>query len=177
MSEPLDDPACRPGEDGGGEVIPQLPFELAVYVGLCTTEDNAGHQGSAYLFGRPPRLAHQLVEPGVEILESLRLQKDGVPLVRVAGRQRQRPPHTVAPDHHGRSSWPRRAWQEQGVLKVVELAVERHGLIVAEQPGHDLESLLETGEATVCDEHVEAEGIVLPFMPARAEAEPEASLG
>ena len=35
MSEPLDDLARRPGKDGGGEVIPPLPFELAVYVGLA----------------------------------------------------------------------------------------------------------------------------------------------
>src|SRR5919112_3987875 len=63
MSEPLDDLARRPGEDGGGKVILQLTFELAVYVGLCATEDDARHQGSAYLFGHPPCLAHQFVEP------------------------------------------------------------------------------------------------------------------
>src|SRR5215208_4138478 len=85
MSEPLDDLARRPGEDGSSEVIPKLPFELAVYVGLRATEDNAGHQGSAYLFGRPPRLAHQFVEPGVEIHKGLHLQEDGAPLVRIYG--------------------------------------------------------------------------------------------
>src|SRR5918995_896872 len=47
MSEPLDDLARRPGEDRGGEVMPQLPFELAVYVGLCVAEEDAGRQ-------RPP---------------------------------------------------------------------------------------------------------------------------
>src|SRR5829696_3207448 len=177
MSEPLDDLARRPGEDGGGKVILQLVFELAVYVGLCATEDDARHQGSAYLFGHPPCLAHQVVEPGVEIHEGLRLQEDGVPLVRVAGRQRQRPPHAVTPDDHRRPSWTRRARQEQGVIQPVELAVEGHRLIVAEQPGHDLEPLLEAGEAPVCVEQVEAEGLMLPFVPARAKSEPEASAG
>src|SRR5215213_3274983 len=176
-SQPLDDLARLPGEDGSGEVIPPLPFELAVYVGLRTTEDDTGHQGSAYLFGCPPCLAHQFVEPGVEIHEGLRLQEDGVPLVRVAGRQRQRPPHAVTPDDHRRPSWTRRARQEQGVIQPVELAVEGHRLIVAEQPGHDLEPLLEAGEAPVCVEQVEAEGLMLPFVPARAKSEPEASAG
>src|SRR5215210_3940334 len=177
ISEPLDDLARRPGKDGGGEVIPQFSFDLAVYVGLRTTEDNAGHQCPAYLFGRPPRLAHEFVEPGVEIHESLRLQEDGVPLVRAAGRQRQRPPHAVAPDDHRHPSWPRRARHEQGVANLVELAVERYRLIVAEQPGRDLESLLEAGEAPICVEHFEAEGLMLPFVPARAKSEPETSTG
>src|ERR671920_162793 len=176
-SQPLDDLARRPGEDGGGGVIPPLPFKLAVYVGLRATEDDARHQGSAYLFGHPPCLAHQFVEPGVEIHEGLRFQEDGVPLVRVAGRQRQRPPHAVTPDDHRRPSSMRRARQEQGVIQPVELAVEGHRLIVAEQPGHDLEPLLEAGEAPVCVEQVEAEGLVLPFVPARAKSEPEASAG
>src|SRR5215204_805963 len=177
VSEPLDDLARRPGDDSGGEVIPQLTFELAVYVGLRAAEDGAGHQGPAHLFGRPPRLAHQLVEPGVEIHESLRLQEDGVPLVRIAGRQRQRPPHTVAPNDHRRPSWLRRARHEQGVANLVELAVERYRLIVAEQPGRDLEPLLEAGEAPIYVEHFEAEGLVLPFVPARAKSEPETSTG
>ena len=33
-AEPLDDLALRPGEDGGGEMIPKLSFEFAVYLGL-----------------------------------------------------------------------------------------------------------------------------------------------
>src|SRR5215211_6657292 len=177
MSEPLDDLTRGPQEDGSGLVVPQFPIELAVYVSLRAAEDDAGHQGSAYLFGLPPSLANQPVEPGVEIHEGLRLQEDGVPLVRVAGRQRQRPPHTVAPDDHWCPSLTRRARQEQGVIQPVELAVEGHRLIVAEQPGHDLEPLLEAGEAPVCVEQVEAEGLVLPFVPARAKSEPEASAG
>src|ERR671920_333417 len=176
-SQPLDDLARRPGEDGRGEVIPPLPFELAVYVGLRATEDDTGHQGSAYLFGCPPCLAHQFVEPGVEIHKGLRLQEDGVPLVRVAGRQRQRPPHTVAPDDHWCPSLTRRARHEQGVANLVELTVERYRLVVAEQPGRDLEPLLEAGEAPVCVEHIEAEGLVLPFVPARAKSEPQTSTG
>src|SRR5215211_26059 len=60
---------------------------------------------------------------------------------------------------------------------MIELAVERHGPIVAEQPAHDLESFFKAGEAKVCVEHVEAEGPVLPFVPAGAEAEPEPSVG
>src|SRR5829696_7603198 len=61
MSEPLDDLARRPDEDGVREVIPQSPIELAVYVGLGAPEDDTGHQGSAYLFGRPLSLTHQLI--------------------------------------------------------------------------------------------------------------------
>src|ERR687890_2308028 len=91
-SEPLDDLARCPREGGGPEVIPRIPIELAVNIGLRAAEDDAGHQGSAYLLGRPPGLQHQHVEPGVEIFELPSLQIDGVPLVREAGRQRQRPP-------------------------------------------------------------------------------------
>src|ERR671911_472423 len=174
---PPTSPPPPPRRGGGGGVPPPLPFELAVYVGLRATEDDTGHQCSAYLFGCPPCLAYQFVEPGVEIHEGLRLQEDGVPLVRVAGSQRQRPPHAVTPDDHGRPSWTRRARQEQGVIQPVELAVEGHRLIVSEQPTHDLEPLLEAGEAPVCVEQVEAEGLVLPFVPARAKPEPEASAG
>src|SRR5688500_18276101 len=109
ISEPLDDLACRPGEDGGREVIPKLSFELAVYLGLRATEYDTGHQSPAYLFGHPPRFAHQFVEPGVEIHEGLRLQEDSVPLIRKARRQGQRPPHAVAPDYDRRPAWTRRA--------------------------------------------------------------------
>src|SRR5918993_3575384 len=34
VAEPVDDLARSPGEHRGGEVMPQLPFELAVYLGL-----------------------------------------------------------------------------------------------------------------------------------------------
>jgi hypothetical protein len=148
-SETVDDLVWGPRENGGREMVPRISVELVVHLSLGTAEDDAGHQGSTHLFWRSPGLVYQPVEPRVEILERLRLQEDGVPFVRVAGRQRQSPTHAIAPYDHRRSSGPRRARHEHGLSKVVELAVERHGLIVAEQTGHDLEPLLEAGEAPV----------------------------
>src|SRR5215203_5089016 len=114
---------------------------------------------------------------GVQPRESLRGHQDGVPLVGVAGRQREGAPRAVAADDDRRPAWPRGPGPQHGVAQPVELAVERDWGLIPQEQRDDLESLFEAGESELGFEQREAVSLVLALLPARADAEPQTPAG
>src|SRR5918997_1442964 len=108
---------------------------------------------------------------------SAALRPETARVISVRRRQGKRPPGPVAADDDGRAAGARGPDLQRGVAQPVELALERDGLLVAEQPGDYLEPLLEAREAAACVQQLEAEHLVLALLPARADAELETAAG
>src|SRR5215207_2380799 len=161
----------------GTELVRRLARELALDVGIRAPEYDARHQRPAHLLRWPAGLLQQLVQAVVELCEPFRRHQDSVPLVGVAGCQGERPPHAITADDDRRAAGPWRARHQHGVAQPVELTVERDGPVAPQESGYALEALLEAGEPAVDVQQVEAVGLVLALLPARAHAEPETAAG